>query len=327
MWFDDGSVCIGGDSGFACFPWQDFTVYAAGAVLMLALVLGALVWDARRTTTPSQAARRANRHATMASLVGIALLVVVLFWLAVASLFGAWGSGGRVLALLPVLAGACLLAAQAVGQLTWPRPRGSYREAELTPRSVGDVTPVWPRRLVLVWAVASLLLLGVFATVADGPRSLTRPAGAYTESIGPYPGWYYGVPMALAVLATVGATELVLRLVAGRSAVAGVSAEWDLHLRRRSAAHVTRGIQFVLGVTVAGLLVVAGQAHLTLGQDAVLLTTGQFAVEGSPGQHTLGMLLLSGAACVLLVALSGLVLPRRPRRPREVVPAEATVAA
>lgn len=327
MWFDDGFVCIGGDSGFACFPWQDFTLYAVAAVLMLAVVLGVLVWDARRTATPSQAARRANRHATLASLVGVALLLVVLFWLAVASLFGAWGSGGRVLALLPILAGACLLAAQAVGQLTWPRPSGSHREAELTPRTVGDVAPTWPRRLVLVWAVASLVLLGVFALVADGPRSLTRPAGAYMESIGPYPGWYYGVPMALAVVATVGATELVLRLVAGRSAVAGVSAGWDLHLRRRSAAHVTRGIQFVLGVTVAGILVVAGQAHLTLGRDAVWLRSGQFAVEGSPAQHTLGTLLLASAACVLLVALSGLVLPRRLRRPREAVPAEATVAA
>lgn len=327
MWFDDGFVCIGGDSGFACFPWLDFSLYAAAAVLMLGLVLGVLIWDARRTATPSQAARRANRHATMASLVGVGLLLVVLFWLAVASLFGAWGSGGRVLALLPVLAGACLLAAQAVGQLTWPRPGGSHREAELSPRTVGDVAPVWPRRLVLVWAVASLLLLGVFALVADGPRSLTRPAGAYTESIGPYPGWYYGVPMALGVVATAGATELVLRLVAGRSAVSGVSTEWDLHLRRRSAAHVTRGIQLVLGVTVAGLLVVAGQAHLTLGQDAVWLATGQFAVEGSRAQHTLGTALLASAACVLLVALSGLVLPLRPRRPRGAVPTEARVPA
>ena len=311
MWFEDGYVCIGGAGGSACFAWPWFLVYAGAAVLMLSLILGILVWDARRIPTPSQAAGRANRHATLASLVGVAMLVVVLMWLAVAFLFGASPSDGRLLALLPVLAGACLLAAQAVGQLTWPRPTGSHREAELAPRGVADVTPVWPRRLGLVWAGGALLLLAVFGVVADGPRSLTRDAGRYTEAIGPYPGWYYGVPMGLAVIATVVAAGLVLRLITERPAVAGVSAEWDLHLRRRSAAHVTRGIQLVLAITVAGILVAAAWGHLALGRDWVLLLSGEYAAEGSPAQHYLGTSLLIAALCVLLVGLAGTVLPLR----------------
>jgi hypothetical protein len=325
MWFDGGSVCIGGARGVTCFQWQGFSIYVGSATLLLALVLGVLLWDARRIPTPSEAARRANRHATLASIVGIAMLVIVLMWLALAFIFGARPSDGRVVALLPALAGACLLAAQAVGQLTWPRPSGSHREAELAPRGVAEVSPLWPRRLGIVWAGASLLLLGVFALVADGPRSLTRDAGRYAEAIGPYPGWYYGVPMALAVVATVGATELVLRMITARPAVAGVSAEWDLHLRRRSAAHVSRGIQLVLAITVAGILTAAGWGHLSLGHDFMELSPGQYAAEGSSAQRYLGTALLIAALCVVLVGLAGVVLPQRRGRRKGPVAVGATV--
>lgn len=325
MWFDGGSVCIGGAGGVTCFPWQTFSIYGGSAALMLALVLGVLVWDARRVPTPSQAAQRANRHATLASLVGVAMLVVGLMWLAAVFLLGPRPSDGRLLALLPALAGACLLAAQTVGQLTWPRPSGSHREADLVRRVVSDVTPVWPRRMGFAWASGALLLLVAFGVMADGPRSLTRVAGDYVEAIGPYPGWYYGVPMGLAVVATVVASELVLRLITGRPAVAGVSVEWDLHLRRRSAAHVTRGIQLVLAITVAGILVAAGWSHLALGRDFVLLSSGKYAAEGSPAQQYLGAALLIAALCVLLGGLAGTVLPLRRRRRQSAMALGVTV--
>jgi len=325
MWFDEGSVCIGGAGRSTCFLWPGFLIYVGSAALVLGLVLGVLVWDARRIPTPSQAAERANRHATLASLVGVAMLVVVLMWLAVAFLLGATPSDGRLLALLPALAGACLLAAQAVGQLTWPRPSGSHREADLVRRGVADVTPVWPRRLGIVWASGALLLLAVFGVVADGPRSLTRAAGNYTEAIGPYPGWYYGVPMGLAIIAIVVATGLVLRLITVRPAVAGVSAEWDLHLRRRSAAHVTRGVQLVLAITVAGILVAAGWGHLALGNNFLELSPGQYAAEGSPAQHYLGTALLIAALCALLVSLAGTVLPLRRGQRKSAVALGVTV--
>ncbi len=61
--------------------------------------------------------------------------------------------------------------AQAVGQLTWPRPSGTHREAELVSRTVADVTPVWPRRMMVGWAGAALTLLAIFGLVADGPSS------------------------------------------------------------------------------------------------------------------------------------------------------------
>lgn len=304
-------VCLGGEGAMTCFTWPGALLYLGWVVPVLAMVLGVLVLDARRTPAPSQAAARANRHATLSSMVGVAMLVVILGWMAADVLFGFARLDGRVLAGLPALAGGCLLAAQALGQLTWPRPSGSHREAELARRRVADLTPAWHRRLVLVWAGAALMLLTVFGLVADGPRSMTREAGRYTEVIGPYPGWYYGVPMALAIVAVVIATELVLRLITSRPAVAGVGVGWDLRLRHRSASQLTRGIQLILAVTVAGILVAAGWIHLRLGSDHVQLLDGGWASEGSPGQRSLGTALLVAALAVLLVGLAAAFLPLR----------------
>ncbi|MDO8107223.1 hypothetical protein Q6348_08450 [Isoptericola sp. b441] len=275
-------------------PWQGAAIYLASLVGLLAVLLGALAWDALRTVTPSQAASRANRHATLASAIGVVLMVVLVTWTVAGISLGVWPRDGRVLAVLPVLGGAVLLAAQAVGQLTWPRPTGSHREAELVARTVADVSPVGPRRMVLGWAGLALVLLVVFGVVADGPRSLTQ----WYAGNAAYPGWYYGVPMSLAVLVLVAATELVQRLIMLRPAVPGVSTEWDLRLRRRSAGHVTRGIQLVLAVTVAGTLVAAAWGHVAVGR-----------VHGSVAQTGIGYALLGAAACVSLAGLVLAVVP------------------
>lgn len=326
MWFDEGSVCIGDARGTACVPWPTAAINLGVAALVLALVLGVLVWDARRTPTPSETAVRANRHATLASVVGVAMLVVVLTWMMIPFLLGVGYTDGRLLATLPAIGAGCLLAAQAVGQLTWPRPTGSHREAELAPRAVADVAPPAQRRLVFVWAASALVLLAVFAVVADGTRSLTRVAGPYTDAIGPYPGSYYGAPMGLAIIALVVATELVLRLITVRPAVAGVSAEWDLHLRRRSAGHLVRGVQLVLSITVAGILVAAGWAHLALGRGSPLASPGEVGSEGSVAQQYLGSGLLIAALVVLLTGLAATVLPLRRGRRRVMVALGASVA-
>jgi len=117
----------------------------------------------------------------------------------------------------------------------------------------------------------------------------------------------------------------VLRLITVRPAVAGVSAEWDLHLRRRSAAHVTRGVQLVLAITVAGILVAAGWGHLALGNNFLELSPGQYAAEGSPAQHYLGTALLIAALCALLVSLAGTVLPLRRGQRKSAVALGVTV--
>lgn len=324
MRIESGNVCF---PDWNCVPMVGLVIYLGSAVLVVAAALGALLWDARRTPTPSQAAARANRHATLASLVGVALMVTILIWVLGGVVLGLMPFGGRVVATLPVLAGASLLAAQAVGQLTWPRPSGATREAELAPRTIDDVAPRWSRRLALIWAGTAVALLMAFGTAADGPRSLTRVGGGYSEALGPYPGWYYGIPVGIAVLALVGAGELVLRLITVRPAVVGVSAAWDLELRRRSARHVTRGTQLVLAVTTAGILAVAGRVHQSFGHDWIHLEAGGYASTGSPAQAQLGAALLVSAGCVLLTALAGTILPWRRGRREPPASAETTVPA
>ncbi|MCB2175622.1 MAG: hypothetical protein KQH57_07425 [Actinomycetales bacterium] len=308
---DGNSICIGGAGAMSCVEWTRAAIYLGAVIALLALVLGVLLWDALRTTTPSRAAARANRHATLASTIGVVVMVVLLTWVFGGVALGVWPRDGRVLAVLPALAGASLLVAQAVGQLTWPRPSGAHREAELVSRTVADVTPLWPRRMVFAWAGTALALLAVFALVADGPRSLTQGTGRFAGPIGPYPGWYYGLPMSLAIVATVTATELVLRLITLRPAVVGVSVDWDLHLRRRSAGHVTRGIQLVLAVSTAGILVAAGWVHLALGRDAYPLESGGYGVTGSPAQQHLGAGLMVLAVGVLLAGVVMAFVPLR----------------
>lgn len=326
MGFDDANVCVSVAAGYVCVSWVTAVMFLGSAVLVLASILGVLVWDARCTPTPSQAATRANRHATLASVVGVAVMASILAWMIGGSVLGVvpWRDG-RVLALLPALAGFSLLVAQAVGQLTWPRPSGVVREAELTRRTVADITPAWPRRLVFAWAGAGVLLLVIFGLVADGPRTMIRPAGRYTEAIGPYPGWYYGVLIGSVMVVTVVATELVLRLIALRPAVVGVSAEWDLHLRRRSAGHVTRGVQLILALTTAGVLHVAGLVHLALGRDWIELAAGGYAAIGSPAQRYLGTGLVALAAAVLVAGVVFTVIPVRRRQGRRSVPLAVAV--
>ncbi len=138
--------------------------------------------------------------------------------------------------------------------------------------------------------------------------------------IGPYPGWYFGLPMSVAIVVTVLAAEPVLRLITLRPAVVGVTTEWDLHLRRRSAGHVTRGIQLVMAVTTAGILVFAGWAHLALGMDAYPQAWRPVVLD--PVQRLLGYGLLILAAAVLLAGVVMAFVPLR-RGQREASAADA----
>lgn len=288
---DIGSgLCIPmADGGAACLAWSGIGVIALLFVAVLAAALGPLLVSSRRTPTASQAAVRANRHATLGSVTGAAVLVWVLGTFAVVPVVGRFSADGRVTATLPAIAGLSLAVAQALTQVTWPRPTGAVRQADLAPRTRGDVVPAGVHRLLVVWTTALVLALVVFAVVADTPRTLAVDDGTGRATFGPYPGLHYAVPVAVAALALVVVTELVLRLVVLRPAVPGVSREWDLHLRRRSARHLVGGAQLALAASLCSVLALAGATHRGAGQDG------------------LGTSLLAGAVVVALVALTALV--------------------
>lgn len=287
----DGTLC-GGSALGGCVGWGQFLAFLAPVALGLAAVVGLLLWDASRTPAPTEAAARANRHATIASTVAAVPFITALAWV-----FGSWVLGlmprdGRLLGILPAIAGTSMLAVQAVGQLTWPRPTGARREADLAPRTPSDVAPRSHRMLAAVWSGLCLLLIVLFGLKAEGPRTLVQGIGSTNV---PYPGWYYGVPIGLGVVIVVVSSEAVLRLIAVRPAVDGVGRAWDLHLRRRSAGHVVKATQLVLAVTASGLLASAGWVHLALARDPE-------ASSGTTAHGPLGVCLLVAALVVLIAA-------------------------
>ncbi|WP_282944110.1 hypothetical protein [Cellulomonas endometrii] len=294
MYISDG-VCVRTvGNGSMCVPWSTAATMLLLFAAVLAIALVPLLVSSRRTPTASGAAARANRHATLGSVTGATLLVAVLCGFAFTSLFAPIVDDGRVVAVLPAVAGLCLVSAQVLTQVTWPRPTGALREADLTRRSRADVVPVSAHRLLVAWGASLVVSLAVFARLAAGPRTVAGGTGVERLTWGPYPGLYYSVPVAVAAVVVVAATELALRLVVLRPAVLGVSREWDLHLRRRSARHLVGGAQLALAVMLTGMLVLAGLGHRSV------------------GPVTLGSILLTAAAVVPLAALAAqLRVPRR----------------
>lgn len=126
-----------------------------------------------------------------------------------------------ILYAIPVF-GLCAVAGVLVGDaLTGPR-RGAVRTAGLTPRRVRDYVPPRMTRLLLGLAAVLLLLLTVAAAVASpddlgrAGRALTLTCRGATESAGPWPGLYYGLPMLASLAVSTAACGWSLRRIATR---------------------------------------------------------------------------------------------------------------
>ena len=166
-----------------------------------------------------------------------------------------------------------------------------------------------------------ILALIVFTRMQLGPRQVARalPDGGSTIAQ-PWPGSYYGLPLTISIVALLVGTAAVLRLIALRPAVVGVTPDWDMRLRRRSAAHLFRGIQLVLALTLAGVLALAGQALRQLGDQWVI---GDLRTVVSTAHSTAGAALLITALAVLVCGAAAAFLPAQRRRATALEPAVA----
>jgi hypothetical protein len=295
-------------------------VAVGGAVGLLVLVLTAVRGPA---PAPSGAARAAVRHGAVVH--GVALVALVGGLVGVPVLVAELAGGpaqGRLLGLAPAAAGLAFAAVQAVGEATWPRPTGPVRRATLVRRTTRDVAPRRLRLVTWAWAaVGALALVAGGIAAADGGRSIGRTFPAGSTASGPFPGWYFGVPLLVAVAVVLLAAEAVLRLVAVRPTVAGAEPAWDLALRRLSAHRVLRGAQLVLAWTAAGVLVFGGSALRNVG-DAVPGAgpgSGAHLVLGTTAL-LLGVVAFVGGAVVALVPAAPVPAGSRP------VPGDAAVA-
>jgi len=284
--------------------------------VVVAVGVAVLVLDQWRTPEPSDAARVPKRHAAIAAGAAWACYLgalVVGFYgvLFVNRDLQSLPLGGRTIALVPAVAAVVFLVVHATGDLTWPRPHGSVREARLASRDADDIAPRWLRRMVLSSAGALVAGMVVLGGIAGGPRTFLAPSseavglaatGDFLDNPGApvvasseglvlpqpvFPGWWYGVPVIIAVLVLVAAMEGALRLIALRPAVAGVPATWDMALRRRSARRVLRGLECAVALTGAGVFYRAG---LTIAQTtepgtsmdpACLVVVGLFVISAA----------------------------------------------
>lgn len=300
-------------------------VMLATALLVLAtLGAGAFLWlDGRRVVASSTAARRAVRHAVLTAVVAAVPLVVGL-GLPLFEFVSMRLPAPHLLAVLPMASLVGVLVIYGVGELTWPRPQGGTRQATLTARTVADVAPHALRRLVWGWAGATVLAALAFALVASGPRRVSRVIDQYDAfTVGPFPGWLWTAPIVTVMILVLVLCELVLRLVAARPAVVDVSLEWDMWLRRRVARRILRIVQLVIGLTLAGLVVLSGLSMRWLG-----LGNGSGVYTPPPSHpHVLaGNCLLVLALVLLLLAVAVAVWPARDPAP-EVEPVRPVGAA
>lgn len=297
-----------------------------GTVLLATVVVlspvAVLVRDARRTVAPSTEAARTLRHAAMPAAVAAAVLLLGLV-LVVAGVVGIGLVGprallsGRLVAALPLAAALAFLLVHAVGEVTYPRPTGDVRTAGLQVRTPADVAPAHLWRAVHAWAALLGVALALGAATATGPRHLDRVVEGWISRGQPYPGSWYGVPLAAGTVLVLLATHAVLHLVAARSAVSGVDHAWDLALRRRTAARVLRGVQLILALTLAGVLLLASVGLRLAAWPMPTLGEG----SASPALAATGWCL---AVAALVVAVTGVVLAVRRGTPR--VDAAATGA-
>lgn len=283
---------------------------AVGAVLVAILI--AVV--RRPDPAPSDAAAAARRHSAVVN--GLALTGLFGSIVVGLTLLSGPPTGlaqGLLLGLIPAAAGLAFAAVQAIGELTWPRPTGTLRRAPLTRRTAADVAPGWLRRVTWSWAALTAVLLVAFGAAADDGRQITRSftfmvAGdpeSGSSGAGPFPGWFYGIPLLAATAVVLLAAEGVLRLIARRPAVMDAAPEWDLGLRRVSARRLLRGVQLVLGWTATGVLFVAGTAVHRVGTGG--------SVDGistaSAGYAATGIALMLGGVAVWIASTAVMFLP------------------
>ncbi|MEV0484726.1 hypothetical protein AB0I69_29455 [Streptomyces sp. NPDC050508] len=230
----------------------------------------------------------------------------------------AWGIarsdrlGLGILHAVPVF-GICAVAGILAADALIPKQQGPVRRAGLTPRRIRDFLPIRFATLLATQAVALVILLtaAAFTASADdmgrASRSLSAACGGLTESHGPWPGLFYGIPILAALGIGSAACGYALYRITRRPAPDGDSALLaDDEEQRRDRA---RAVTAAWGLLVSAPL--AGSAFFASGALRSLSCLG-------PAPHAVGWILLpvavtAGCTAVwsLFVLAAPLSVPRR----------------
>jgi hypothetical protein len=277
------------------------------------VVLVALAASARPDHTLTRELASARRHGVTTSAVAVVVLLLTLA-LTPTGVTVAGLDGARLAAVLPLTGSAAALLVLLVGEVTWPRPRGTTRTALVHDRSMALLLQGgWAR---VAGVAVSLLVLtavaGGLLAHEDGRslRTEVRAAdGTLLESHGasPFPGWEYGGPQLVVLAVALVLLALVLRAATNRATVVTADLDTDRLLRGASAARAYRTLAF-------GALVTAGVDLLVAGGAA------RRVYDGWQDPVALGALLLGAACCLAALVVALVPAPRLPRSlavPRE----------
>jgi hypothetical protein len=210
--------------------------------------------------------------------------------------------------------GLCLLCGVIVGEVLGRAPAGLTRTASLEIRSPQAFLP-----RVLLWWVAGagtvlfgfLLVTSILGAADDMGRAgraiAVRCNADLVTAAGPWPGWFYSLPIGGAVLLGVAVAAFAARVVAGRPRpLSDESGRLvDDHLRRASGRTIVATVGVVVAAPLAGSAVFAGAALETVGCGSTALRVTGLACFG-----------LAVAAVLATAAFAATVLLPAPRENR-----------
>lgn len=206
------------------------------------------------------------RAARRRALVAVLFATIVFFAVAIAGLTMPEMLGSPF-AVAPLAAGA---AGMLLYSLTPPRQvavgADEPRAAQLVPRSALSALPL-PWAVVLLASTGLLVVLVVFCGISADvdeqglSRTIRFELAGTVASSSPYPGWFYGVPTLLALLALIVCTVVALHRISGTPAFPQIGdAEIDRQWRRGSVEVILKlGVGAVL-FAFGGIAVTAGLA-------------------------------------------------------------------
>ena len=265
--------------------------------------------------------RSEARASLTAFLVGGAVAAFV-WWV------GSWWSQGYGLAYAiagGVGAVAGLTAYNLCPRAAWSSPRGKRVIAELTPRRPTSFARQWVFTLPLASAIAligMLIITGVYSsTDENGLHRIYQRRGLSgwgvedgqvvdvqynLGSTGPFPGWYYGVPIMIsAILLIVVVYWSLRRIAAAARPVVPDLFDTDTALRSLRTVFVMTASSAALAFQVAGLLAITGNVLASSYVDPIP-TADLMAVPATvpvePG-HTLALIAIFSALIIAVTAI------------------------
>lgn len=201
---------------------------------------------------------------------------------------------------VPVLA-AFLAAGLLAADRTVPPPGAGVRTAPLVRRRVRDVVPLAPAAGVLVLAglLGGLLTVTSVASTPHLRSEVTPPnpgdgrhfgclSGGVAQ-VGPWPGWYYAIPVVATVAVAIVVAVLALRGLITRPVTLSAAEAY----RRGTASAIVSALGLVVTVPLAGT---AYFSHAVLGQPGLCASPDPLVADARPWLLALTIIASTAAA-------------------------------